>query len=94
VNALLRSRTPRAGLDRVLPGVYLIADKQRMRVQIAAATPGASFRVYLGVCGWGAGQLESEISRGLWRIVPGSADLVFDAKPDTLWERLRLRSLH
>jgi len=94
VNALLRSRTPRAGLDRVLRGVYLISDKQRMRAEIAAGTPAASFRVYLGACGWGAGQLESEISRGLWRIVPGSADLVFDAKPDALWGRLRLRSLH
>jgi len=93
VNALLRSGTPRAGLDRVLSGVYLIADKQRMRAEIAG-TPAASFRVYLGVCGWGAGQLESEIRRGLWRAVPGSADLVFDAKPDTLWERLRLRVLH
>ncbi len=89
VNALLRARSPRAGLDRVLPGVYLIADKRRMRVEIVAGTPAASFRVYLGVCGWGAGQLESEIKRGLWREVPGSADPVFDAKPDTLWERLR-----
>jgi putative transcriptional regulator len=91
VNTLLRSRTTRAGLDRVLPGVYLIVDKQRMRAEIAAGTAAASFRVYLGMCGWGAGQLESEIRRGLWRAVPGSADLVFDAKPDTLWERLRLR---
>jgi putative transcriptional regulator len=89
VNALLRARSPRAGLDRVLPGVYLIADKRRIRAEIVAGTPAASFRVYLGVCGWGAGQLESEIKRGLWRIVPGSADPVFDAKPDTLWERLR-----
>jgi putative transcriptional regulator len=88
VNALLRSRSPRSGLDRVLPGVYLIADKQRMRAEIAAGAQAASFRVYLGICGWGAGQLESEIRRGLWRTVPGSADLVFDAKPDTLWARL------
>jgi len=94
VNALLRSRTPRASLDRVLPGLYLIADKQHMRVEIVAGTPATSFRVYLGMCGWGAGQLESEIKRGLWRAVPGSADLVFDARPDTLWERLRLRPLH
>lgn len=89
VNALLRSRSPRSGLDRVLPGVYLIADKQRIRAEVAAGPSAASFRVYLGVCGWGAGQLESEIKRGLWRIVPGSVDLIFDAKPDTLWERLR-----
>jgi putative transcriptional regulator len=88
VNALLRSRTAPAGADRVLPRVYLIANKPRMRAEIAAGTPASSFRVYLGLCGWGAGQLESEIRRGLWRVMPGSADVLFDATPGTLWARL------
>ena len=85
VNALLRAKTARRDAELVLPHVYLITDKQRMREEIAA---GATMRVYLGMCGWGAGQLESEIRRGLWRVVPGSADAVFDGTPGTLWERL------
>jgi putative transcriptional regulator len=88
VNALLRAKTAPAGADPVLPRVYLIASKQRMRAEIAAGTRASSFRVYLGVCGWGAGQLESEIRRGLWRVTGGSADVVFDAAPGTSWTRL------
>lgn len=88
VNALLRSRTAPADGTRVLPHVYLIDSKGRMLAEITARTPANSFRVYLGVCGWGAGQLESEIGRGLWRVLPGSADAVFDGSPATLWTRL------
>ncbi len=88
VNALLQSKTTMPDVTRVLPHVYLIDSKARMRVEIAAGTPANSFRVYLGVCGWGAGQLESEIRRGLWRVLPGTADAVFDGSPVTLWTRL------
>jgi putative transcriptional regulator len=88
VNALVRSRTAVPHSDPLLAGVRLISDKPRIRAQIAAGAPAASIRVYVGVCGWGAGQLESEIRRGLWRVLPGSADAVFDPAPDSLWTRL------
>jgi len=88
VNALLRSRIAVPHTDLLLPGVRLISEKQRIRAQIAAGAPAASIRTYLGVCGWGASQLEDEVRRGLWRVVPGSADAVFDSAPDSLWTRL------
>jgi putative transcriptional regulator len=88
VNALLRAKTPPAEANRILPRVYLLSSRARMRAEIAAGTPAGSLRVYLGVCGWGAGQLEDEIRRGLWRVEPGSAGVVFDAQPGTLWARL------
>jgi len=91
VNALLRTKTPPADADRVLRSVYLITDKPTLRHTVAAGISSDSFRVYLGVCGWGAGQLESEIHRRLWHILPGSADLVFDEAPVTLWKRLSQR---
>ena len=88
VNALLRSKAAVPHTGSLLPGVRLISEKPRIRARIASGAPSASIRIYLGVCGWGAGQLESEIRRGLWRIVPGSADAVFDPAPDSLWTRL------
>jgi len=88
VNALLRSKIAVPHSDALLPGVRLISEKPRIRAQIASGAPSPSIRVYLGVCGWGAGQLEGEIRRGLWRVVPGSADAVFDPAPDSLWTRL------
>jgi len=91
VNALVRVKAAPAGADRVLPGIYLITDKRRMRAELAAGHP---MRVYVGMCGWGGGQLEGEVRRGLWRAVPGSAALVFDPDPGTLWRRLSAGSLH
>lgn len=44
------------------------------------------FRIYAGYSGWGAGQLEYEISRGDWFSIPASADLVFGREPYDIWE--------
>ncbi len=88
INALLRTAHPPAGADAVLPGVAVLATRDLMRTQIAAGTPATRFRVYVGLCGWGAGQLRSEIRRGLWSLVPGTPTIVFDTAPATLWSRL------
>ena len=34
------------------------------------------------------GQLEQEIARGSWTVLPASEVIVFDAEPETQWERL------
>ena len=43
--------------------------------------------VSLGCAGWGAGQLDQEISENVWLNLPASAPLVFDYGRDTLWEQ-------
>jgi putative transcriptional regulator len=45
-------------------------------------------RVYAGHAIWGGGQLAREIAQGAWKVVPGTADLVFTAEPTRLWEQL------
>jgi hypothetical protein len=32
--------------------------------------------------------LENETSHGFWQVLNGSADMVFDSEPETLWSRL------
>lgn len=41
----------------------------------------------LGYAGWSAGQLEGEIARGDWSIVPADADIVFGEDDKTKWKR-------
>ena len=54
--------------------------------------PGLSeARIYSGYAGWGAGQLEMELSVGSWFVVEGDADDVFDPVPETLWRRVLRR---
>jgi putative transcriptional regulator len=49
------------------------------------------FRVYFGYAGWGAGQLDREIFEGGWLLQPVSTDIVFDQKPEILWQRVLSR---
>ncbi len=80
VRILIRSRTKPENSERVLDRVCVTDGAA------AAKVPGA--RIYAGYTGWSAIQLDDEISRGLWKVIPGDAAVVFDTHPDTLWQRL------
>jgi putative transcriptional regulator len=41
----------------------------------------------LGYAGWGPEQLENELAGGAWFVVEPDADLLFDAQPETKWQR-------
>jgi putative AlgH/UPF0301 family transcriptional regulator len=79
---LFRSRTKPAGAERIVDGVY-------MGSKDSSVPKGAITRVYAGHVGWSAQQLTDEILRGLWKLVPGDATLIFDPNPETLWQRVR-----
>lgn len=42
--------------------------------------------VALGYAGWGAGQLEEEISQNSWLTVPYEADIIFDTPIEKRWQ--------
>jgi len=90
VLALLRANTMPAGLAHVSGKVYLVSTRSLLEKTLAGART-TELRVYLGYSGWGNGQLESEVKRGLWYVFPGNADLAFDPEPDSLWSRLIAR---
>ena len=78
--------SPGVGSIEVMPGVQLVVGATRVRT-FAQATTTSRVKVFTGYAGWVPGQLESEIASGAWLPMPWSEDWVFDAKPDTLWER-------
>jgi putative transcriptional regulator len=41
--------------------------------------------ITLGYAGWGAGQLEREISENAWLSVPARRDILFDLAPEQRW---------
>lgn len=49
-------------------------------------------RLFSGYAGWSAGQLEDEVERGGWLILPGSLADAFTAAPGDLWRSVLLRS--
>ena len=71
--------------------VYLVSTKELLEKTMAQRNDPGEFRIYLGYCGWGPGQLENETGHGFWHIFASDADLVFDSEPNTLWSRLIAR---
>jgi putative transcriptional regulator len=88
VLALLRTSAMPEGAEHVTGKVYLVSSAALLEKTLAKRPDRADFRVYLGYSGWGPGQLENEINLGFWRVLNGSADIVFDPEPETLWSRL------
>jgi putative transcriptional regulator len=48
-------------------------------------------RLFAGYAGWTSGQLEQEMARKDWLVYPASLELVFNSKPEGLWQTI-LRS--
>jgi len=45
-------------------------------------------RIFAGYAGWSPGQLDEEMKRDSWLAHPASVDLVFNAKPEELWQTI------
>jgi putative transcriptional regulator len=73
----------------VLDGLYFTASKDSIEelVQIADGEK----RFFVGYAGWGPGQLEGELGRGDWALVPARSSFVFNSHQG-LWETMRKRS--
>lgn len=76
-------------IDTVISGVAMSFELQQLADHLAK---GSDVRVYAGYAGWGAGQLDFELSVGGWSLYQGKSTHVFDRNPQTLWQRL-IRSL-
>lgn len=86
---VLHDRADFAENEAVLPGVYVptSADVFEQVIRSAISEPNkTTFRVYNGCSGWAPGQLEGELERGDWYLLPANSDLIFDEDPYNVWE--------
>lgn len=92
VFALLRAQKKPDAAALVLGEVYLVSAKSPLEKALATGSGDGDVRVYLGYCGWDAGQLQNEVRLGGWWIFDASANVVFDSHPDSVWSRLIART--
>jgi putative transcriptional regulator len=88
---LLLLRAPAAGRVQgppLIDDVYVSADPSVLDGYPEASIDATLVRLYAGHASWGPGQLEDEIARGDWHIVPGRAELVFTGEPLELWRQI------
>ena len=82
--------------DPVVPGVFVGTSPDVFEKVVSSSLnedrsdrkDSFQFRVYAGYSGWGAGQLEYEMSRGDWFTIPASADFVFGREPYDVWDEV------
>ncbi len=85
---LMRNEKAREGVERVVDGIYLSADRDVLAALIARNKPARDLRLYAGHAGWAPGQLQHELARRDWYVVEADAESLFGDDVDTLWERL------
>jgi putative transcriptional regulator len=62
-----------------------LTTSQDILAALAKGTGPRRALMALGYAGWGAGQLEMELSANAWLTVPGSAAIVFDTPFEQRW---------
>lgn len=77
---------PAARAFRVLPDTYLSIHPDNIAALLERPQPGT--RLFAGFCGWAPGQLEAEIERDSWYVVPASEDLLFRRDTSGMWREL------
>ena len=89
---LVRSSKPPPRAVPVLRDIYFISDIDWIDGLLQRPEPTRGLRVYSGYSGWAPGQLQSEIARGGWHVLPADAETVFDKDPARIWPELIKRA--
>ncbi len=85
---LVRSDTAPAASITLAERLFLSSDGDSLRALLGAPTPANRLRVFNGFASWAPDQLEGEIDRGDWYLLPVDADALFSDPLDELWPRL------
>ena len=89
---LMRTIEPHESARRVFGDVYESRSADALAHLLKQTDPKAVFRFYAGYAGWASGQLEDELDRGSWRVLPADSAVVFDRDPDVIWSEMIRRS--
>jgi len=84
---LFRSATlPGSAAFPLLKDIYLSMHPDNIAPLLAGA--GATYRLYTGFSGWAPRQLESELERDGWYVLPATEEVVFRKNTEGLWREL------
>ncbi len=90
---LLRAQEAPEGALPVFRDVHSSGSRELLDQLVAQPGSVKQFRVYAGHAGWAPGQLEAEIDRGGWHVMPGDPELVFSSAPKSVWRELIRRAV-
>lgn len=88
LSVIFKVKHEQEGSIMIMPDMYLDFGIRSGDANRYFSSDTEAARIYSGYAGWAAGQLETEINRGAWYLLNGDPDLLFEARPDNLWETL------
>ena len=87
VVSLFRSDSPpEAAAFHVLKDLYLSLHPQNLRGLLAGS--GKRYRLYAGFSGWAPRQLQGEMQRDGWYVLPADVDMIFRDSMEGVWQEL------
>jgi putative transcriptional regulator len=88
---LIRSPSKPADSHPLFDDVYISGSAATLR-ELTSGNKKTAFHAFMGYAGWGPGQLEGEVQRGNWQILPAEANTIFEQPPRSIWRKLVERS--
>ena len=85
---LTRSVKPPQDAQNIFSDIFLVSQQAGLEQVLRSGGTHTKLRAYVGYAGWAGGQLEMEVARGGWHIVPADATLVFDKAATEVWPEL------
>ncbi len=76
----------------VVEDIYLSADGKLFDELMTKPAQGSTQRFYVGYSGWAEGQLDAEVERGDWFVLPAEADVIYAMPVEEMWETLLVRA--
>ena len=76
----------------MMDDIYLGLSLDLLQELLSNPQPPGRLKVYAGHSGWGQGQLQNEIERGDWYVVPADAGVIFEMEPEKIWPELIKRA--
>lgn len=72
----------------VVPGVVTVGSSEEFQSVLGAveAQEPLAYRIFHGCAGWAPDQLEGEIERGDWLVLPACSETTFHEDPYELWD--------
>lgn len=88
ISYLFRGNENAAGTLKVSGRVYLSYNMALLGELLSGTRTHSGLRVVNGLAAWAPGQLENEIARGDWHVLPVSDEVIFDRPPADIWPEL------
>ncbi|MCW5891080.1 MAG: YqgE/AlgH family protein [bacterium] len=88
---LIRHPKNVADTEPLFADVRMLTSRVAFERALASDVPADRLRAFAGHAGWAPGQLETELARGDWSLMPATAEIVFATEPARVWPKLMQR---